>query len=373
MKISIDRATLIRPLSHAQGVVERRQTHHILGNVLLNAENDLLTMTATDSNLEVVQTMPCKDEIAGSVTLPAGVLHEIVRRLPADSRVQVSPSDDAGRVEISSGRSSFTLPILPAEDFPVLGAEPPTHRFDLDASAARLLLERTRMSMSSEETRFYLNGVYLHATRSEGIPVLRAVATDGHRLARVEMPLPEGAEEMPGIIIPRKAVGEVLRLTDETVDTVAVAVSETRASFGFGDRTLTTKLVDGSFPQYERVIPQNNDRELVVDSRSFADAVDRVAAVASDRNSCTVKLAIDPGELVVSSSSGDSGSGEEVLEVSYGATAMQIGFNARYLLDITGQIHGEGTVFRLADGGAPAILRDRDDESSIYVVMPVRV
>ena len=373
MKLSIDRATLIRPLSNAQSVVEKRQSMNILGNVLLSADDGSLTMVATDNNMEIVQTMPCMVEDSGTVTMPAGTLHEIIRRLPADAMVTLGYSAGNGRMEIASGRSSFTLPTLSADDFPIIDAEEPTHQFALGAAEARTLIDHTRFAMSSEETRFYLNGVFMHSTRSAGIPVMRAVATDGHRLARVEMPLPDGADGMPGIIVPRKAVGEVHKLIDEAATDIVVTVSESRASFSFGDCTLTTKLVDGSFPEYERVIPRNNDRELIVDRKAFSDAVDRVAAISSDRNSCTVKLEIESGELIVSSSSADSGTGEEVLEVSYGAEKMQIGFNARYLLDIAGQIEGEGTVFRLADSGAPAIVRDRDDESSIYVLMPVRV
>jgi DNA polymerase-3 subunit beta len=234
------------------------------------------------------------------------------------------------------------------------------------------MIDRTRFAISNEETRYYLNGIYFHATTSNDVPVMRAVATDGHRLARVEMPLPNGAAEMPAVIVPRKAINEIRKLIDDTDGDISVSLSDSKLCFAFGDIVLTTKLIDGTFPDYERVIPSGNDKTLQVNCKIFADAVDRVATISTEK-SRSVKLQLDDGSLVLSASSPESGTAREELEVSYGSGAMEIGFNSRYLLDIANQIEGEGAVFSLADAASPTIVRDQDDESSLYVLMPMRV
>jgi len=246
------------------------------------------------------------------------------------------------------------------------------HSFKLPAGELRGLIDRTRFAISTEETRYYLNGIYLHAQKHEGSETLRAVATDGHRLASVQVALPEGAAGMPGIIVPRKTISEVRKLIDETADDIEIALSETKIRFTVNQAVLTSKLIDGTFPDYERVIPKNNDKQLDVDRRSFADAVDRVSAISSER-SRAVKLAVANGTLVLSASSPEHGSATEELEVDYRGEAMEIGFNSRYLLDVAQQIEGDRARFSLADSGSPTILHELGDASAIYVLMPMRV
>ena len=202
--------------------------------------------------------------------------------------------------------------------------------------------------------------------------MLRAVATDGHRLARFEMPLPLGAAEMPGVIVPRKTVGELRKLIEETEERVDISLSDSRIRFAFGTVVLSSKLIDGTFPDYQRVIPTGNDKVLKVDRRSFAEAVDRVSTISSEK-SRAVKLALRPQGLVLSATSAENGSASEELEVDYGGSALEIGFNARYLLDIAQQIQGDGAQFSLADSGSPTIVRDVADASALYVLMPMRV
>jgi DNA polymerase-3 subunit beta len=253
-----------------------------------------------------------------------------------------------------------------------MSGEDMPHRFVLAAVDAKSMIDRTRFAISSEETRYYLNGIYLHSTTSNDVSVMRAVATDGHRLARVEMPLPEGAADMPAVIVPRKAVNEIRKLIDDRDGEISVSLSDSKLCFAFGDTVLTTKLIDGTFPDYERVIPSGNDKALQVNCKIFADAVDRVATISTEK-SRSVKLQLNDGSLVLSASSPESGTAREELEVSYGSGPMEIGFNSRYLLDIANQIEGEGVVFLLADAASPTIVRDQDDESSLYVLMPMRV
>jgi len=376
MKITIERAALLRSLGHVQSVVERRNTIPILSNVLLKAENGELALTATDMDLEIVESVPAEVSIPGSTTAPAHTLFDIVRKLPDGSQVELDSSGDNNLLTLRSGRSNFKLGCLPTEDFPQMSGGDMAHRFSLTAADLRTLIDRTRFAISTEETRYYLNGIYIHGTRSRAneaeIPVLRAVATDGHRLARVEVPLPEGAGGMPGVIVPRKTVVEIRKLIDEAADRIDVSLSETKIRFGFDTVTVTSKLIDGTFPDYERVIPTGNDKVLEVDAKIFASAVDRVATISTEK-SRAVKLSIERGNLTLSATSPEAGSATEELEVNYESSPLEIGFNSRYLLDITQQIEGDGARFIMADAASPTVVRDVADSSALYVLMPMRV
>ena len=371
MKFTIERAALLKALGRVQSVVERRNTIPILSNVRIEAGDGHLGLNATDMDLDVVDQVTASVETPGATTAPALTLYEIVRKLPDGSEIEFESSED-GQLAIRSGRSRFTLSCLPTDEFPVMSGGDLPHTFSLPAAEIRGLIDRTRFAISTEETRYYLNGIYLHAAERNGTPVLRAVATDGHRLASVEGPLPKGAEGMPGIIVPRKTVSELHRLIEDTVDDVAVELSETKIRFTFDSVILTSKLIDGTFPDYERVIPSGNDKELIVACKPFAEAVDRVSAISSEK-SRAVKLALSPGMLVLSASSPDQGSATEEIEVDYAGEAMEIGFNSRYLLDITAQIEGDNARFTLADAASPTILSEIEDASALYVLMPMRV
>ncbi len=373
MNIIIERAALLRSLGHVQSVVERRNTIPILSNVLLKAKDGELSLAATDMELEMVETVPASVARPGGATAPAHTLYDIVRKLPDGSQVELDVPEDGSVLTLRAGRSQFKLSCLSVEDFPQLSGGELKHSFFLAASDLRGLIDRTRFAISTEETRYYLNGIYLHAARTPtDMPVLRTVATDGHRLARVEMPLPEGATGIPGVIIPRKAVMEIRKLIDEAADRIEISLSENKIRFAFDQIIVTSKLIDGTFPDYERVIPVGNDKVLEVDSRLFAAAVDRVATISTEK-SRAVKLAVSRGTLTLSATSPEAGSATEELEVNYQDTPLEIGFNSRYLLDITQQIEGEGARFTLADAASPTIVCDVADSTALYVLMPMRV
>jgi DNA polymerase-3 subunit beta len=372
MKSIIDRASLLRPLGHVQSVVERRNTIPILANVLIKAANGRISLTATDMDMDIVESVDCNVTQEGSVTVPAHTLYDIVRKLPDGSDVSLESDSETGRLLVKAGRSNFTLPILPPDEFPTMSGEELPCNFMLSAADARVIIDRTRFAISSEETRYYLNGIYIHATESNNVQVLRAVATDGHRLARVEVPLPDGASQMPSVIVPRKAVVEIRKLIEDTEGEIAVSLSETKLCFASGDTILTTKLIDGTFPDYERVIPSGNDKIMQVNCNDLAEVVDRVATISTEK-SRSVKLQMSEGILVLSASSPESGTAREEIEVQYSSESMEIGFNSRYLLDIANQIEGPTIEFSLADSGSPTIVRDQEDDTALYVLMPMRV
>ncbi len=372
MKLTIERAALLRALGHVQSVVERRNTIPILSNVLLRAEKGHLALSATDMDLEIAATATAQGVTAGATTAPAHTLYDIVRKLRDGAQIALEVSGDKGLMTLRSGRSTFTLACLPAEDYPLMAGGELPHSFSLSAADLKRLIDRTRFAISMEETRYYLNGIFLHAAKSSDVAMLRAVATDGHRLARMEVPLPEGAAGMPGIIVPRKTVTELRKLIDETEGEVAIALSDTKIRFAFGDAVLTSKLIDGTFPDYDRVIPSGNDKILEVDCKLFAEAVDRVSTISTEK-SRAVKLAIERGNLTLSATSAENGTATEEIEVRYSASPLEIGFNSRYLLDITEQIEGEGARFAMADAASPTIVWDTADSSALYVLMPMRV
>ena len=372
MKVTVERAQLLKSLGHVHRVVERRNTIPILGNVLVRAENAKLSLKATDLDLEVTETLAAETGTGGSTTVPAHMFYDIVRKLPDGAQIVLEGDGDRSVLAIRAGRSRFTLQTLPESDFPDLAAGDMTHSFTLAAADVKRLIDRTQFAISTEETRYYLNGIYLHAAGSAKAATLRAVATDGHRLAQIDCALPKGAAGMPGVIVPRKTVGEVQRLIEDTEAEVAIELSQGKIRFTIGNVVLTSKLIDGTFPDYGRVIPQNNDKELIVDKKDFEAAVDRVSTISSERGRA-VKLALSAGKLVLSVTNPDSGSATEELEVEYASDALDIGFNSRYLLDIAAQIEGEVAVLRLADPGSPTLVQDKDNKGALYVLMPMRV
>jgi DNA polymerase-3 subunit beta len=308
---------------------------------------------------------------AGATTAPAHTLYDIVRKLPEGAQIELASKSGATAITVRSGRSTFTLQALPESDFPAATKDKQPHTFALSADSLKALIDHTRFAISTEETRYYLNGIYVHAATEAG-GLLRAVATDGHRLARFQVPLPKGAGDMPGVIIPRKAVNEVRKLLEETDATVEIGLSETKVRFAFDDVTLTSKLIDGTFPDYERVIPTGNDKLMEVPCKPFSEAVDRVSTISTEK-SRAVKMALGKGMITLSATSLDQGSATEELEVSFAGGAMEIGFNARYLLDITSQIEGDNVQFAFADAASPTLVRDGEDANALYVLMPMRV
>jgi DNA polymerase III subunit beta len=372
MKVTIERSVLLKALGHVHRIVERRNTIPILANVLIEAEDGKVALKSTDLDLEATEQSAADVVQAGATTVPAHVIYDIVRKLPEGAQTSLEIAGDNGQLLLRSGRSRFFLQALPASDFPDLTSGAFSHRFALPAVELKRLIENTQFAISTEETRYYLNGIFLHTVDVDGKSMLRAVATDGHRLARVETPAPQGSVGMPGVIAPRKAVSEVLKLLEDLTQDVQIEISTAKARFQFGDVVLTTKLIDGTFPDYQRVIPTGNDKRLVADKEPFEKAVDRVSTLSSERGRA-IKLSVADNKMTLSVNNPDSGSASEEIEVDYDAAPIDIGFNARYLLDILGQLAGDTALIKMADPGSPTLIQDRDSANALYVLMPLRV
>jgi len=372
MKATIERATLLKGLSHVQSVVERRNTIPILSNVLIEATAEgVLRLMATDLDLQINESVPAAVDQPGATTVSAHTLFDIARKLPEGAQVSLSAAD--GRMTIVAGRARFSLGTLPRDDFPVIAeGELPT-QFEMPAEALKQIIDKTRFAISTEETRYYLNGIFLHVADADGAqPVLKAAATDGHRLARVTMPRPEGADGMPDVIVPRKCVAELRKLLDEVDGSVGVSLSATKIRFDLGQAILTSKLIDGTFPDYSRVIPTGNDKILKIDPRSLMEGVDRVSTIATEKTRA-VKVGLDRDKVILSVTSPENGTAAEEVPGEYVSAPFEIGFNSRYLLDILGQIDGDMVEVHLADAAAPTLIRENDKAPALYVLMPMRV
>lgn len=372
MRVTLERSNLLKSLNHVHRVVERRNTIPILSNVLLSASGASLELKATDLDLEVTEATAAIVEQPGATTVPAHLLYDIVRKLPDGAEVSLKLEENGNSVSVTSGRSSFRLQALPQGDFPELSAGTFSHIFRLDSEALKGLIEKTQFAISTEETRYYLNGIYFHTHEEGGKLLLRSVATDGHRLARAEVEAPAGSEGMPGIIIPRKTVSELQKLVDAPDVAITTEVSDTKIRFTIGSVVLTSKLIDGTFPDYQRVIPTGNDKLLTIDRQTFAQAVDRVSTISSERGRA-VKLTIANGVVTLTVNNPDSGSATEEVAADYDSDSIEIGFNAKYLLDVAAQLSGTDARFLFADAGSPTVIQDTADERALYVLMPMRV
>lgn len=371
-RLKIARSIFQKCLSHVQSVVERRNTIPVLSNVLIEAKSGKLCLTATDMDLSIDEEVVADVEVEGALTAPAHTLYDIVRKLPEDNTITLEATSDKELLVLKSGRSRFTFPVLPVQDFPLISKEDLSFKFNLSADILRLLIDKTRFAISTEETRYYLNGVFFHIAEFKGEKLFRAVATDGHRLARVEVPVPSGAESIPNVILPRKTVLELRKLLEETEGDVSIDMSSTRIMFSFSDVVLTSKLIDGKYPDYNRVIPTENDKILIADCAKFSQAVDRVSTITKDKAK-GVKLNLENNTVKLSADSPESGTAKEEFEAKYDSLPIEIGFNSRYLLDIMQQISGDDVKLIMKDSNTPTIVEDSTNESCLYVLMPMRV
>ena len=375
MEITANSSDLLKALNHIHGIVEVRHTLPILSNIVLSAENNELSLSST--NLDIF----CSDKIdaeivnSGEISVPAITFFEIVKRLPSGSDVILSMGDEDTELILKCGRSKFNLSTLRTEDFPILSDKDLSTNFVISADELSRMIDKTKFAISNEETRYYLNGIFFHKAESNSIKFLRAVATDGHRLAQYDIPLPQGAEEITGIIIPKKTVFELRKVLDDADGDVSVSLNENKIKFSFNNLKIISKVIDGTFPDYTKVIPQNNDKKFKTNNSELKNAIDRVSAVAinEETKSKAIKLTIENNKLNLSVESQSKGSAKEEIDISYSNEKVDIGFNSRYLLDICNEVDGDEIDVNLLDSISPAIILDKTDENLFFVLMPMRI
>lgn len=372
MKFTIEKAILLKTLGHVQNIVEKRNTVPVLSNVRIEASNEGISFKATDMDTEITEIVDAKILENGAITAPAHMLYDIVRKLADGADVELVYPDEKEQLTIASGRSKFSLPTIGVEDFPVISTDTLPANFVMNRDELKDVIDRTQFAASTEETRYYLNGLYIHPKHEGETNVLRIVATDGHRLACVETPLPEGADKIEGVILPRKTVAEIRKLLDDSqAESVQISLSDSKVRFVLDDITLASKLIDGTYPDYERVIPTNNNKILEINVKELATAVDRVSVVAERTRA--IKMVANKNHVIITTSSPDLGSALEDVEADYDNESLEIGYNFRYLLDILSEIKGETAKFSFSDGASPSVIHDTSDAGAIYVLMPMRV
>lgn len=366
-EITADRSVLLKSLSKLQSLVEKRNTIPILSNVKLEAKGKTLSLTVTDMDLVATEEVDANVVATGAITVPALTLYEIERKLPEGSQVLLKADGASSRLTVTAGAANFVLSYLPAEDFPVMSEGELTHKFNISSKDFLKLLDKTKFAMSYEETRYYLNGVYFHLVNGK----LRCVATDGHRLALTEVDAPEGTAGMPGIIIPRKAVNEVGKLVEEHNE-ITISLSETKIKINAGRVELLSKVVDGTFPDYQRVIPENNGKVATISASLFNEAIDRVSTIAADKTKA-VKAKFEKGNISMIAQGLEGDFGNELLPCEYTAEALEVGFNSRYVMDMMRQIKSDKITIAMDNPNSPALVKDLTDPASVFIIMPMRV
>ncbi|MCA0027380.1 MULTISPECIES: DNA polymerase III subunit beta [unclassified Mesorhizobium] len=372
--IILAREALLPALALVTKAVERRSTIPVLQNLLLavDAAAGMLTLTGTDLDCELRTSIPCQAGKDDAFTLPATLLHDAVRKMPDGAEITISAEKDFAT--LTAGRARFKIQVLPAADFPAINTGDFSHTFPLDTGTLQRMLAMVTFAISSEETRYYLNGIHWHAAED----AFNAVATDGHRLAKFCTALPEGAAGMPAIIVPKKTAGLIKQILGDKVVTVTISVSDAKIRIEAGNVTLLSKLIDGTFPDYRRVIPSGNQNRFTVDKDTLAKAVDRVTTVSSERGSA-VKFAFEPGgNLVLTTNNPDAGSADDEVTIDDSqGDAVEIGFNGKYCLDLFNAVEGKRLVFSLGDPGSPTLIEpeeaDKNGLKPLFVLMPMRV
>ena len=371
MQFQIKRDQLLKSLSIAHNIIERKNTIPILANVLLQIKDNSLNIVATD--LDMVFEEKIKDlkiEQEGSTTTSATVLYDMLRKLPSNLDVNFDLKSQ-NKLKITAKNSKFNLLCLPTDDFPNFSDKFQEKTFELNGKKFLSLLNKTKISMSNDDTRHYLNGIFIHATASNKNAYLTGVATDTHRLSSSSIQM-ENIENFKPFILPKKTVFQLSNLLQESNENLSICIGETKIQFKIGDSTLVSKVIDGKFPDYEKVIPKDNKKTLSMNKKDFINSVERVITVSIDRKE-GVKITLDKDQVQLFVASSTSGEGNEVLPANYNAENLTVSFNARYLLDIASEVEDENLVMNLNDAVSPVLIQDKSDKQSFYVIMPMKI
>jgi len=366
MKTTIKREEILAPLQQVIGAVERRQTLPILGNILLKSTDGDISLTATDLEIEMVASISAKGKDDFQTTIPARKLLDICKALPESADINFTVDDS--RVSLTSARSRFSLASLPAKDFPGLDEITFLQSFSIPQSQLKSLFDKTSFAMAQQDVRYYLNGILMEISPGK----IKLVATDGHRLALSETSLDTGVDEDKQIIIPRKAVLELSRLLESGDSPANCMLSQNHLRVETSTLVFTTKLIDGKFPDYQRVIPVDGNKIMEVSRETLKQSMSRIAILSNEKYR-GIRLTLSSGNLSIQANNPDQEEAEEELQVDYTESDMEIGFNVTYLIDVLNVLNSEKVQVKLKDSNSSAIISDSQDESSLYVVMPMRL
>lgn len=385
MKLSVAQQDLLTILKFADRTVEKRNTIPILSNVLLTASKDRISIKATDLDIQIETSVACNVTRTGSTTVLANILLQIVGKLKNDSEISIEydPAKEP-TCAVRSSRSRFKLQTLPTQDFPDLSGrltDKTEHRFEMARADLERLLLRSKFCIATDETRYYLNGVYFHHISDNGNQKLRGVATDGHRLAQIQCDAPEGstafegAESAAGVILPRKTIDIVNYIMGSCkTEKIGIQLSATKIVFTIGDTIIVSKLIDGQFPDYQRVVPRDNNLIAIMNRAEVLGAVDRLSVLTSDERGKSLQCSFANERLTLSVINPDAGNATEEIDIEYNGTLpLEIGFNSKYIKDILEQVEGDKVEFRLADPGSPALITSPTSPDALYVAMPMRI
>ncbi len=368
MQFEVAKPVLLKALSNVNGAVEKKNTIPVLQNIKIEVKNGKVNLAATDMDISVTVAIDADIKTSGVTTVPAQMFFDIVRKISDSSAILIA-QDSPTILQIKSGKSKYSLPCIDASEFPNLSEGELGAEVEVDAEKLAKMIDKTRFAISNDETRYYLNGLFLQSLKRDSGFELRTVATDGHRLALSYLPC-ENLNAEFGVIIPKKSVAEIRRIIDGS-KTIKIAASRVKIKITTDNTVIVSKLIDGEFPDYEKVLPKSNNQISVINKKTFFDCVDRVSTVANDKHR-SVKLTIENGKMNLQVSTTDGSFAYEELDVNYTSDKIETGFNSRYLLDVISQIDKEELMMRFKDGFSPAIVEAKDMHS-VFVIMPVRI
>ncbi len=368
MQFEVTKSILLKALSNVNGAVEKKNTIPVLQNVKVEAKDGKVTLCATDMDILVTSSFDSAIKNEGATTVPAQMFYDIVRKIPDTISITIL-QDNATILQIKSGKSKYNLPCIDASEFPALTEGDLGADIEIEADKLSKMIDKTRFAISSDETRYYLNGLFMQSVKKDSGFELRTVATDGHRLAMSYLAMPNLDVEF-GVILPKKSVNEVRRIIDGT-SKIKVALSRAKIKIATDQITIVSKLIDGDFPDYDKVLPKNNTQVATINKKALFDCVDRVSTVASDKHR-SVKFTLENNKITLQINANDGSFAYEELDVKYEGEKVEIGFNSRYLLDVIGQVDKEELLMKFKDGNSPALV-EANDFNAAFVIMPVRI
>ena len=371
MKFLIKRETIFKSLSHLQSIVDRRNVLPILSNILIDAKNNSLNLSSTDMDISIIENVNCEVIEEGSTTINAQLIYDIIKKLHEGSKIEII-SNNSKILTLRSGVSKFSLACLPKEDFPLIESKIKGQKIVTKSANLFNLIDKTKFAISNEETRYFLNGLYFSISNVEDSSMLTFVGTDGHRLAKFSIPNSHQYQDLNGVIIPKKTINELYKLLSENSDDVEIEVSSNKIIFKFDNLVFISKLVDGTFPDYKRVIPKNNNEILYINRSNLLSAVDRVSTIVNEK-SPVIKFKLLKDLVNLSTSNNDNSSATEDIQAKYEGKEIEIGFNAKYIMDVLDNLKEDEIQISFLDNSSPIIAKEKSNPDLIYVLMPMRV